>query len=202
MLAGLALAPFGASLGGGGGNGRTLDEDELDTGSNSMHRVDGDPDLPQLRLDLLGTGLNPDVRGGQLRLQAGFGPFAFQSDWLELAEQGPGLPKLDRVTLQGLLRVSPVRTFEVDLGVGTTMLIGNTFDQGWALSLPVTYSPARWCALRWTPLWSFLGGNVLSDQDLSIWWMHRYISCFAGWRWISAGSAQIDGPALGVSFSL
>jgi hypothetical protein len=177
-----------------------VDEDEAGRGARNS-RVDGDPDLPEFRLDLQGAGLDPSVRGSQVRFQFGFGPIAVQPDWLELTERGPGLPKLDRFTVQGLFRVSPTRRIEVDLGVGGTVLAGDHADGGWTFSLPVSYSPARWCALRWTPVVSFLGGDVLSDEELSVWWTHRYASAFAGWRWISAGNAQIDGPTVGISLS-
>jgi len=177
-----------------------VDEDNAGTTLGNS-RVDGDPDLPEFRLDLQGAGLDPSVRGSQVRFQFGFGLIALQPDWLELSERGPGLPKLDRFTVQGLFRVSPSRKFEIDLGVGGTVLAGDRMDRGWTLSLPVSYAPARWCALRWTPVVSFLGGDVLSDEELSLWWTHRYISAFAGWRWISAGNAQIDGPTAGISLS-
>jgi len=152
-------------------------------------------------LDLQGAGLDPSVRGSQLRFQFGFGPIALQPDWLELSERGPGLPKLDRFTIQGLFRVSPSRKIEVDIGTGATVLGGDRTAVGWTLSFPVSLSPTQWCALRWTPVVSFLGGDVLSDEELSLWWTHRYLSAFAGWRWISAGDAQIDGPAMGISLS-
>jgi len=177
-----------------------LDEEDPEAVRGNS-RVDGDPDLPEFRLDLQGAGLDPSVRGSQVRFQFGFGPIALQPDWLDLSERGPGLPKLDRFTVQGLLRVSPSRKVEIDLGVGGTVLAGDHVDEGWTFSLPISYAPARWCALRWTPVVSFLGGDVLSDEELSLWWTHRYLSAFAGWRWISAGNAQIDGPTVGISLS-
>jgi len=136
-----------------------------------------------------------------LRFVFGYGPIAVEPDWLELAQRGPGLPKLDRFTIQGLFRVSPSRKIEVDLGIGGTVLAGDNTSTGWTASLPVAVSPARWCSIRWTPTVSFLGGDVLSDEEISLWWTHRYVSAFGGWRWISAGNAQIDGPTVGISLS-
>jgi hypothetical protein len=177
-----------------------LDEEDPEAVRGNS-RVDGDPDLPEFRLDLQGAGLDPSVRGSQMRFQFGFGPIALQPDWLELSERGPGLPKLDRFTIQGMIRASPTRKLEIDIGTGATVLGGDRTAVGWTISLPVSLAPARWCALRWTPVVSFLGGDVLSDEELSLWWTHRYLSAFAGWRWISAGNAQIDGPTVGISLS-
>jgi hypothetical protein len=161
----------------------------------------GDPDLPVVRLDLAGGLYSPDIRGWAGRLELGWGPVALLADRIDLSEADSSRASLSRISVGPMLRISPAQSFELDLGAGLGWLTGRSFHAGAAFPCALAISPWPWLSARWAPSWSFFGGDVLSDQDLSLWWTHRWISAFAGWRWIGSGNASTNGPQAGISLS-
>lgn len=164
-------------------------------------RQHGDPDLPVLRLDLAGGSYSSDIRGLAVRAEIGWGPVALRMDRIGLSEGDSSRTSLSRISIFPMMRISPTRHFELDVGAGFGFLTGSTFHDGGTVSGSLSLSPVDWASFRWTPSWSWFGGSVLYDQDLSLWWNNRWISLFAGWRWIGSGCASTNGPQAGLSLS-
>lgn len=164
-------------------------------------RSPGDPDIPIARLDLGAMALSDRIRGFSGRVALGWGPVALKADRVVLAHDGEQGRSLSRASVVPSLRMSPVRSFELDAGIGVGFLEGKASHGGCTIALDASITPWSPISVRWIPNWSFFGGSVLYDQEASLWWSHRWISAFAGWRWIGSGNAATNGPQAGLSLA-
>lgn len=162
----------------------------------------GAPDIPFLRGDLNLTSPSPRVEAVHVRVQAGLGPMGVQGQSWRLVEPSAATPTLWINSYHVLMRLSPARSFEFDLGLGFTRMDGLELNNGLSLTMPVTVSPTRRLSLRWIPCWSWLGGDALSDHELSAALTVPFASVHAGWRWLSAGDKRLSGFQAGTSLSI
>ncbi len=165
-------------------------------------RALGSPDIPFLRGDLSLTSPGPSVDAVHVRVQAGWGPLGLQGQSWRLVEPSVATPTMWINSYHALMRLSPARSFEFDLGLGFTRMDGLEINDGFSLTMPITISPIRRLSLRWIPCWSWLGGHALKDHELSASLTVPFVSVHAGWRWLTAGDKRLSGFQAGTSLSI
>jgi hypothetical protein len=91
---------------------------------------------------------------------------------------------------------------EIDVGLGQMIVRGEGESSGFSLALPLRIQFSRYFGLSFRPAWGWISSNTISDVELGLSGSLRFVSLNAGYRWLSAGSASLDGPMIGLSFHM
>lgn len=73
---------------------------------------------------------------------------------------------------------------------------------GFSLTLPLRIQFSRYFGLSFRPSWGWISSNTISDIELGLAGSLRFVSINAGYRWVSAGSASLNGPMIGAAFHM
>lgn len=177
-------------------------------GSNSKElnryfplRQPGDPLIPFLALEGFLHEAGADIAALNLRAEAGCGPFGVEFRTTRFTEESPD----DALTVRqvhGLYRMSFSRNVEIDFGVGTTWLLGNSQVHGRSVTVPLRIYATRGLGFEVRPSWAWIGGNTLSDVSVLLAGHLDYVAIKAGYRRLAVSGVTLDGPVIGVSVSL
>ncbi len=163
-----------------------------------QRRDAGSPELPYLRAEGLYHLIESDIEGVEGRIEAGYGPFGIQFRSIRFREDSPD-DSLTLTYVHGLYRVSGSSAFEVDAGIGSVALQGESRNSGPSVTFPVTISPHPNVSLRFVPTWSNINGNDIADFCGSVSYVHKFISLSLGYERIEAAEEVLQGPFAGVS---
>ena len=162
-------------------------------------RVRGDPDLPYLAADLGYQWVHGDVSAIDVRAEIGYGPFGAQVRDTHYDELYPR-DNLDILHIEGLLRVSGSREFQVALGMGGVVIDGHEKHGGFSMTAPVGIYPWRHWGARFTPTWSWVAGNQTNEYDGSLEFVQQLYSLRIGYRTSKTGPDRLHGPYVGASY--
>jgi hypothetical protein len=161
-------------------------------------RTLGEPLIPFLAAEGLYQDTGGDISATSLRTEIGYGPLGFEHRATRFEEQKPE----DRMTLTQthvLYRMSFSRYVGVNLGAGMATLEGNRETSGFSLTTPVQVYPLSFLGAEFRPAWAWIHDNTISDLSLVLVARRSVLSLKAGYRWVSAGSRNLDGPVVGVA---
>lgn len=162
-------------------------------------RMIGEPMIPLLRLDGQWVRTDGSISVLDTRLEAGFGPIAFDIRNAAFQEDGvDGDLTLTRWHL--LYRMSFSNTLEVDLGVGGAEVEGETTNDGFSFTSPIRFHPMRHLGFELWPTWSEINGERVDDYEASLLINIGWISIKPGYRFWHFADETLEGPAIGLSF--
>jgi hypothetical protein len=167
--------------------------------ADTPQREPGEPLLPYLRIDAGWQHIDDNIQAVDTRIEAGYGPLALAYRHTHYMERDTD-DTLNLAYAHALYRFSPTPAFEVDLALGATVLDGNNTHAGFSVGIPITWYPWKNVGLRFAPTWSSINSNWISDYDTAVQVSIRFMTIFAGYRYVDAGGETLDGPYCGVSF--
>jgi hypothetical protein len=157
-------------------------------------RNEGDILIPFIRYDFAYQKIASNIHANSHRLEAGYGPFAVFLEEYILNETAPdNTLKVSRQLL--LYRMSPDPMFEVDFGIGQSIVSGvqrTTLD---TISLPIKVVFSENVALAFRPAWA----GVMSDYEIALHIGQQYGSINVGYRTLNAPDSRLSGPFAGLS---
>lgn len=178
---------------------------------NSMQRITGTSDVPEVVPRLLGEPLLPfaaldytkqfiedDLRADSYRLEVGYGPLALEYFHTAYREDEP-FAELDFKRVNGLLRMSFGDSVECDIGLGVLSMEGEGEYSGFSWSVPVLFHPTQYFGFEIRPSWAIINDNTISDFDAALVIGPRYLFLRAGYRWVKTGDLALEGGYLGLS---
>ncbi len=166
-----------------------------------MPRELGEPLIPFFQLSAGYQHVDSDVSAANTRLEAGYGPVAFDVNWTRYKEDGVD-NDLDLSEWYALYRMSFAQYLEVDLGLGTMVIAGERQRSGLSMTTPVRIQPVRNLGIAIRPAWAWIDENTISDVELTLSASVWFASLDAGYRRVKAGSSTLDGPVVSLVFHL
>jgi hypothetical protein len=157
----------------------------------------GEPLIPFVRADLGYQWVAADTGATDVRAEAGYGPLAAHYNFTRYREGAPD-DRLDLVRVLGLYRMSLGSQVEVDLGLGSLTLRGDSTNSRFLCSLPVLVHPGGHWGIEFRPAWA----ERVSDYDLALLLTWRAASFKAGYRWVNSPHESLAGPYAGLSLRL
>ncbi len=176
------------------GEDGTRDREAIDVGP----RRPGEALIPFARLDMGYQFLESDVSALDIRAEAGYAMAAVQVRRTDYREKEPK-DDLATTAIHALYRMSFGNSFGMDIGLGALVLQREGSRSGFSFTLPFLIHPSDHFGIELRPAWSDLGGSTIQDYDVAIVGGWRHVSARAGYRWVRAGFAHLDGPEVGVS---
>lgn len=161
-------------------------------------RRPGEALIPFARFDAGYQFVASDVSALDLRAEAGYAMAAIQVRRTEYREKEPK-DDLETTGIHALYRMSFGNHFEMDIGLGALVLQRDGSRSGFSFTLPILIHPSDRFGIEFRPAWSDLGGSTIQDYDVTVLVGVRYVSARAGYRWVRAGFAHLDGPEVGVA---
>lgn len=158
-------------------------------------------DEPFFRAELLCQRAGSDIRGMDGRVEAGRGPWMLRVRHTQYKEQKP-IERLALTGIHGVGRLVERNGFEMRLGLGASFLDGERHADGFSITCPMNWYPHPRMDVRMAPTLSWLGGNPVTDFDVSIGYAFEVLSLRSGYRWLRTGEASIHGPYLGLGIVL
>lgn len=161
-------------------------------------RRPGEALIPFARLDMGYQFVESGVSALDIRAEAGYAMAAVQVRRTDYREREPK-DDLATTAIHALYRMSFGNSFEMDIGLGALVLQRDGSRSGFSFTLPFLIHPSDHFGIEFRPAWSDLGGSTIQDYDVAILGGWRHVSARAGYRWVRAGIAHLDGPEVGVS---
>lgn len=162
--------------------------------SGASRRKEGDFPIPFIRYDFAYQNVASNIHANSHRLEAGYGPFAVLLEEYTFKEAAPdNTLTFSRQLL--LYRMSADPMFEVDVGVGQSVVSGEQSTSLATLSLPVRVVLGENAALEFRPAWA--GG--MSDYELALHVGQQYGSIKVGYRALNSPDSTLSGPFAGFS---
>jgi hypothetical protein len=100
-----------------------------------------------------------------------------------------------------LYRMSFSRSVEVDLGYGFATLSGDRSTTGPSLTTPLRVYPTSALGFELRTSWAWMPGGTVTDCSLLAVARKSVVSVKAGYRWASAGDADLSGPVVGAAIN-
>lgn len=161
---------------------------------NESKRNEGDILIPFIRYDFAYQNISASIHANSHRLEAGYGPFAaFLEEYIFNETAPDNTLTLSRQLL--LYRMSSDPMFEVDLGIGQTVISDEQRTALNTISLPVKVVLGANAALEFRPAWA--GG--VSDYEIVLHIGRQYGSIKVGYRTLNTADSTLSGPFAGLS---
>lgn len=160
----------------------------------AQQRVVGDILIPFVRYDFAYQNISSNIIANSHRVEAGYGPFALSLEDYAFHEQAPDNTLTIKQQLL-LYRMSVNRIFEVDFGLGQTIVSGakrTTLD---TFSIPLRLAFSENIALEFRPTWA----NTIDDYEIALHWGRQYGSVKIGYRTLISTGDALSGPFAGFS---
>lgn len=161
-------------------------------------RRSGEALIPIVRVDTSYQNVNATVDAVDIRGEAGYGPLALQIRHTNYQEHAPN-DSLKLTQVHALYRMSISDKAEIDFGLGVVDVARQQSLGGISTTLPLLIHPSEFWGVEFRPAWSLVNEHVVSDYDLSLLLGCRYVSLIAGYRWLSTGTASLNGPHIGLA---
>lgn len=158
----------------------------------------GYPAIPTVRFRGSYQKLTTDIQGYNLNLEAGHGMFALEVDYINYFETNPK-DKLYIVTPRALIRL-PSTYYELDLGIGATILKGDRRNTGTNIGLAFYLFPIKELIFD-SKLYAtaFSGKKSMIDYDIGVSYKYKMIGARAGYRVLwTEGNKTLQGPHFGI----
>ncbi len=162
------------------------------TGLDVNRKESGEPQLAFMRIDGGYQAVEGDVNAYDYQIELGYGPVGVQYNKTHYYESDTD-DKMQLSRLYGLYRMSLFTEFELDLGLGRLTVDGSENNSYWYVTTPVKIHVDSGWGVEFRP---GLSDNI-TEWDLALLKSWQYFSLKAGYRWLSAGDASLDGPYLG-----
>ncbi|HEY6093404.1 MAG TPA: hypothetical protein VIU93_00485 [Gallionellaceae bacterium] len=164
------------------------------TEGGASRRNEGDFTIPFIRYDFAYQNVAASIHASSHRLEAGYGPFAVFLEEYTFKETSPDSTlTISRQLLLYRMSVDPM--FEVDLGIGQSVVSGAESTSLSTLSLPVRVVLGENAALEFRPAWA--GG--MNDYELALHIGRQYGSVKVGYRVLNSPDSTLSGPFAGFS---
>jgi len=160
----------------------------------SMLRQPGEATIPFARMDLSYHPISSDVSAISYRLEGGYAAWALVLENTAFTETNPK-DSLDLNRIYGLYRMSLGDMVELDFGLGSMEVKGDSSNSYLYLSTPILIHPDPLWGFEFRPAWA--GG--VSDYDTAFMLKHEFVGVKLGYRSISTRSESLSGFYLGVS---
>ncbi len=157
-------------------------------------RLIGEPLIPFARLDLNYLYNSSNLRAYDYRIEAGYAAVALGYNQTRYIERKPS----DSLTLSriyGLYRMSIGPYLELDWGMGSLKVVGNTTRSYLYLTTPILIHASPKVGFEFRPSWA---GN-LYDHDIGILIKSTYTALKIGYRKLSTDLESLEGPYVGLS---
>ncbi len=162
-------------------------------------RQAGEPTLPFYEVDYKYMYVNSEIIANDIGVQLGNGPLGFECRSTWFAERNPK----DNLTLTQyhvLLRMSPNRSQEYGIGVGTLYLSGNGHHSGFSITFPIKFYPKHSFGIQFKPTYSWINGNLINDNDLSFVLTKKFGSIELGYRSLDTNGKSLNGSYIGLAW--
>lgn len=179
-------------------HGGALSYDIATSGGKEKKRKNGTFILPQFRLDTNISYVSENVYSINNRLEAGFGPIAFDANYNLYKEKNFSNDGLNVIDTSLIYRMAFTRDIEVDLSLGISTLAGNFSLTGFKLGLPVKFKTSKRWGVEFRPSMIFLENSSVFDFDASVLWSMRYFGFTAGYKVYGNDNNYLHGPYIGV----
>ncbi len=209
MLFWLLTAPFNSN-----NSGNSDDPFAAEDRTRYPIHVSGEATAPYLRLDYAWQYVDSDIDAHDLKLEAGYKPFALHVRHSHYKDRSDGF-LMDINQYYGVLRYggyvpdSIPGSFEIGIGFGAAQI--DTNDAGieehtrGAITVPLKYYPVDWAGVEFRPAWYKWNdeAGVIGDYDFSIALGYRFVMLRGGyrWLWLQGEGTFNDGFYVGTSVS-
>lgn len=142
--------------------------------------------------------LGQDIQGYNLNLQAGHGMWAFEADFVHYFETNP--PDRLKIITPRLLFRFPSRYFEIDGGIGATVMRGSMTNTGLNIGGAVDIFPIKNLIIE-SKLYvsSFSGKKYMVDWDNALIFKYKMLGVRGGYRMMATnGNQTLHGPQVGL----
>jgi len=162
-------------------------------------RNNGQRLVPFLRFDALFGNFESAIELQDYMTETGYGAFSFSYRYSRFDEQSPS----DQLVLeQSFLnyRMTLGDRTQLDFGFGNYSLKGNKDYSDSAFRLGFAWVGDRHFGMEYNYVFTEGDELKISDQEIALLYSRDYISLKTSYRIIHGGSADLRGPALGLSF--
>lgn len=157
-------------------------------------RKPGEPLIPFLRFDFAYQVCSSDLTAQNYRLETGYGPVGVTLIETRYHEQSPGDDlRIRRFHLA--YRMSFASNLEVDFGLGSATIHGNTTRSYGVFTVPILFRATDGLSIEYRPAWY----ENVSDHDIGLLFSASYYSVKLGYRALSTQTESLKGPYLGLA---
>ncbi len=179
-------------------HGRSRGRVDIDIGNFDSEHIPGGFCVPYFRSDIAWQYIKSDIEAIDYRVQAGAGMFAIDFNHTRFNEWYPS-DGMDIYRAFGLLRLSANNVFELDLGLGTYTIDGESSHTGMAATMPIIIAPTEYLAFEFRPVWTEIHNNQIKDFDLNVSLKYGHVGFRGGYRWLETETQSLNGPYLGMT---
>lgn len=170
-------------------------------------REPGDALLVKARADLAAQHVDQRTTSLDLRVEAGYGPWAVQGRRTRFREDLPGATnataELEVRQAHFLYRMAAGDYAELGLGYGRMQIVGLASHSGESVTVPLLIHPSPYWGFEYRPSWAIINGNTLRDQEFALLLGLPFASLRAGYRRLESSvgkdGQRLAGPFVGVS---
>jgi len=166
---------------------------------NLKPRKNGQRLVPFFRLDALFGDLESDIELQDYTAETGYGALSFSYRYSRFVEESPS----DKLVLDQYFfnyRMTLGDRTQLDLGFGTYGLKGDQDLSDSAFRLGFAWIGDSHLGVEYNYVFTEGDRLKVNDQELALLYSHDYISLKTSYRIINGGSADLRGPAIGLSF--
>jgi hypothetical protein len=167
--------------------------------ANDGYRLDGSPMLPFVRFDASLGELEKSIKNIQARGELGWGPIALEGRILQFQEDEIK-DRLRLMSWHGIYRMTFSKYLEVGLGFGTTMYDAEQWLRGFSIMAPIKLYLGDTFGIQYRSGHAFIGAYGITEQNLSGIISARGVSIAGGYKWLSSGLSELEGPFIEASF--
>ena len=100
----------------------------------------------------------------------------------------------------GIYRMTFSKYLEVGLGFGTTMYDAEQWLRGFSIMAPIKLYLGDTFGIQYRSGHAFIGAYGITEQNLSGIISARGVSIAGGYKWLSSGLSELEGPFIEASF--
>jgi len=164
-----------------------------------IYRDFGESLLPIVRVDAYLHQASGNVSAKAIRVELGYGVFAFQFRRTVYEESNPK-DKMTLTQLHGLYRMSFGNHVVMNWGLGTFELSGNETHKTLSMTFPVHVKVNSNWGWEVKPNYANFNGSTVWDVEGGILFTKKHLALNLGYRRLSSPEQIIHGPYVGASF--
>lgn len=153
--------------------------------------------LPTIKLEGNYHYVVNHIHGYDVTATFGYLMFGADCNLWHLFERNPD-DQLKFISPHLLLRIVPFPFMEVDLALGSKLMMGDHTNQGFEAGVPAYFFFGRHFTWDVKTYVAYINGNDLWDVGSGISFRYKFIGVRAGYRMIEVGGSYIHGPQVGL----
>ena len=166
---------------------------------NVEKRENGEVMLPSVRSDITYESLERGIQAIDAYAEIGYG--ALGASIRDTNYKDFSLDESLKVQqIYALVRLTYVKSFEIDIALGRYGVYGEKKSEAFALSVPVLLHLDSGFGFEFRPVFSSFGNNELRDYTFDVMYDWKYVSLKAGARFQRIGAVELNGAQVGFSF--